>query len=59
LVTPRVAVPIHWGTLAARRPMRRHPDPGRPPQEFAALVAQRAPGVEVRVLAPGERTVVE
>ena len=59
MIAPRVAVPIHWGTLAPRSPMRRHPDPGRPPQEFAALVAQRAPGVEVRVLAPGERTVLE
>jgi L-ascorbate metabolism protein UlaG (beta-lactamase superfamily) len=59
MIAPRVAVPIHWGTLAPRRPMRRHPDPARPPQEFATLVAQRAPGVEVRVLAPGERTVVE
>jgi L-ascorbate metabolism protein UlaG (beta-lactamase superfamily) len=59
MIAPRVAVPIHWGTLSPRRPMRRNPDPGRPPNEFAALVARRAPGVEVRVLAPGERTVVE
>jgi L-ascorbate metabolism protein UlaG (beta-lactamase superfamily) len=59
IIAPRVAVPIHWGTLAPRSPLRRHPDPGRPPEEFAELVAQRAPGVEARVLAPGERTVVE
>jgi L-ascorbate metabolism protein UlaG (beta-lactamase superfamily) len=58
LIAPRVAVPIHWGTLSPRRPLRRHPAPGRPPQEFAALVARQAPGVEVRVLEPGERTVV-
>jgi L-ascorbate metabolism protein UlaG (beta-lactamase superfamily) len=59
MIAPRVAVPIHWGTLSPRRPMRRHPDPARPAHEFTTLVAQRAPGVEVRVLAPGDRTVVE
>jgi L-ascorbate metabolism protein UlaG (beta-lactamase superfamily) len=57
-IAPRVAVPIHWGTLAPRRPLKRHPDPGGPPREFAALVARRAPNVEVRVLEPGEKTVV-
>jgi L-ascorbate metabolism protein UlaG (beta-lactamase superfamily) len=59
MIAPRVAVPIHWGTLSPRRPLRPHPDPGRPPREFEALVAQRTPEVEVRVLAPGDRTVVE
>ena len=58
-IAPRVAVPIHWGTLAPRKPLRRHPDPDRPPRDFARLVAERAPQVEVRVLGPGERTVVE
>jgi L-ascorbate metabolism protein UlaG (beta-lactamase superfamily) len=50
---PRIAVPIHWGTL--------HPrwhGPGSwfsdPPERFAAGVAELAPDVEVRVLAPGE-----
>jgi L-ascorbate metabolism protein UlaG (beta-lactamase superfamily) len=57
-IAPRVAVPIHWGTFSPGRPLRRHPDPGRPPHEFAALVAGRAPAVEVRVLEPGGRTVV-
>jgi L-ascorbate metabolism protein UlaG (beta-lactamase superfamily) len=59
MIEPRVAVPIHWGTLSPRRPMRRHPDPAGPPQDFARLVARRTPEVEVRVLAVGERTVVE
>jgi L-ascorbate metabolism protein UlaG (beta-lactamase superfamily) len=59
MIAPRVAVPIHWGTLSPRRPMRRHPDPLRPPKEFARLLAGRAPDVEVRVLAPGDRTIVE
>jgi L-ascorbate metabolism protein UlaG (beta-lactamase superfamily) len=59
MIAPRVVVPIHWGTLSPRRPMRRHPDPARPPQEFARLMAGHAPEVEVRVLAPGDKTVVE
>ena len=36
LLQPRVAVPIHWGTLA---PIGRAPDP-EPPHEFARLVAE-------------------
>jgi L-ascorbate metabolism protein UlaG (beta-lactamase superfamily) len=59
IIAPRVAVPIHWGTLSPRRPMRRHPDPLRPPTDFARLVAGRAPDVEVRVLAPGDKTMLE
>jgi L-ascorbate metabolism protein UlaG (beta-lactamase superfamily) len=58
-IVPRVAVPIHWGTLTPRWPLRRHPDPGAPPREFAAGVARDTPSVEVRVLEPGERTVVD
>jgi L-ascorbate metabolism protein UlaG (beta-lactamase superfamily) len=58
-IAPRVAVPIHWGTFAPRRPLRRHPDPGAPPREFAAGVARDTPSVEVRMLEPGERTVVD
>jgi L-ascorbate metabolism protein UlaG (beta-lactamase superfamily) len=56
LIRPRVAIPIHWGTLALPRPLRRVADPARPAREFAALTARRAPAVEVRVLAPGART---
>jgi len=53
LLRPRIAVPIHWGTL---HPVTR----GRgawftdPPGDFAAQVAELAPEVEVRVLSPGE-----
>jgi L-ascorbate metabolism protein UlaG (beta-lactamase superfamily) len=57
LLRPRVAVPIHWGTLASPRAPWRD-DPGRPPREFADQVALQAPGAEVRVLAPGESTEV-
>jgi L-ascorbate metabolism protein UlaG (beta-lactamase superfamily) len=55
LIAPSMTIPIHWGTFALGRPVRRPADPQRPAREFAALVEQYAPGVEVRVLAPGER----
>jgi L-ascorbate metabolism protein UlaG (beta-lactamase superfamily) len=53
LVRARVAVPIHWGTL---HPFTRARGAWftDPPIEFAAQVAELAPGVEVRTLAPGE-----
>ena len=57
LLRPRLAIPIHWGTLfpigLAR--LRRH-QLRRPPREFSERVAELAPEVEVRVLAPGEST---
>jgi L-ascorbate metabolism protein UlaG (beta-lactamase superfamily) len=57
LLRPRVAIPIHWGTLlpigTATRHRARLADP---PRLFARYVAQLAPDVEVRVLAPGETT---
>lgn len=57
LLAPRVAVPIHWGTLYPLGLARLRPGPLRtPPREFAARVRELAPQVEVRVLAPGEAT---
>jgi L-ascorbate metabolism protein UlaG (beta-lactamase superfamily) len=52
LLAPKVAVPIHWGTLASPRVWWRD-DPGRPAREFERLVGMHAPAVAVRVLAPG------
>ena len=52
LLAPRMAVPIHWGTLASPRVWWRH-DPGLPAREFERLVEVHAPGVAVRILAPG------
>ena len=49
LLRPRLAVPIHWGTLA---PFGRAPDM-EPPHEFARFVAELTPDVEVRILEPG------
>ena len=52
---PRVAIPIHWGTLAAAWMARTDAATRREPAEtFAAAVAQLAPDVEVRILEPGE-----
>ena len=59
LIGPRVAIPIHWGTLALPLKLGRAADPQRPAREFAAFAAREAPGVEVRVLAPGEHTTVD
>ena len=56
LIAPAVTIPIHWGTFALVRPARRPADPERPAREFAMLTKRYAPDVEVRVLAPGERT---
>ena len=56
-IAPRVAIPIHWGTLALPRFLRRGPDDrAAPAMEFAALAADFAPDVEVRMLEVGERT---
>jgi L-ascorbate metabolism protein UlaG (beta-lactamase superfamily) len=53
-IKPRLAVPIHWGTLALPWAARRPPADPSPAAAFAQLVAEVAPGTEVRVLAPGE-----
>jgi L-ascorbate metabolism protein UlaG (beta-lactamase superfamily) len=53
---PRLAIPIHWGTF--ERVHRRTRDPAAlraPAEEFARRVGEVAPGVVVRILAPGER----
>jgi L-ascorbate metabolism protein UlaG (beta-lactamase superfamily) len=57
LLNPRVAIPIHWGTLLplglGARHRRRLAEPAR---RFAREVGRVAPGTEVRILAPGEET---
>lgn len=55
-IAPRMAMPIHWGTLALPRPLKRPLDPERSAREFAEFASRLAPGVEVRVLAPGQHT---
>jgi L-ascorbate metabolism protein UlaG (beta-lactamase superfamily) len=55
LIAPAVAIPIHWGTFTLRWFAGRRSDMERPAIEFAALARRHARGVEVRLLAPGER----
>lgn len=58
LIAPRIAIPIHYGTLGlpgASRSALPHGDAGR---SFSELASANAPDVEVRVLAPGERTTI-
>jgi L-ascorbate metabolism protein UlaG (beta-lactamase superfamily) len=60
LVGASVVVPIHWGTyFPAHHGLRRLPAfIDAPAVEFAARMAEIAPAVEVRVLRPGEETVL-
>lgn len=56
-LSPRLAVPIHWGTLYPFGLRRLREGPlRRPPESFAAAVRDLAPQVEARVLSPGEST---
>jgi L-ascorbate metabolism protein UlaG (beta-lactamase superfamily) len=55
LLTPRIAVPIHWGTYAVGPAARRPPRYLRAPLEpFLAAAAELAPGVRVVALEPGQ-----
>jgi L-ascorbate metabolism protein UlaG (beta-lactamase superfamily) len=54
LLRPRVAVPIHWGTLFPQGMNDRAGRLSDPPHEFREAAKRLAPEVEVRVLLPGE-----
>ncbi len=55
IIRPRLAIPIHWGTYYPAGMRRLAPDPlDHPGHDFAAALAQFAPDVPARVLAPGE-----
>jgi L-ascorbate metabolism protein UlaG (beta-lactamase superfamily) len=57
LLAPRLAVPIHWGTLYPFGLRRLRGGPlQKPGAEFAARMRELAPQVETRVLSPGEST---
>ena len=59
LMRPRVAIPMHWGTLVPIGLARRHRARLRDPAHtFARHVERLAPNVEVRVLAPGQATML-
>jgi L-ascorbate metabolism protein UlaG (beta-lactamase superfamily) len=57
LLSPRIAIPIHWGTLLpigfSRRFRARF---GDPPRQFAEHAASLTPEVDVRILEPGRDT---
>jgi len=54
-IRPRVAIPIHWGTLIRRDMVPRAEHfLGEPPRRFAAQLKRLAPAVAVSVLEPGE-----
>jgi L-ascorbate metabolism protein UlaG (beta-lactamase superfamily) len=56
-ISPRLAVPIHWGTLYPFGLDRFRGGPLRlPAREFAERLHELAPHVETRVLSPGEST---
>jgi L-ascorbate metabolism protein UlaG (beta-lactamase superfamily) len=57
LLTPRIAVPIHWGTLYPVGLSHLRSDPLRlPGGEFTRAMRELAPQVATRVLSPGEAT---
>jgi L-ascorbate metabolism protein UlaG (beta-lactamase superfamily) len=57
-IRPRIAVPIHWGTLRAIG-VRPKNDPTVPARAFAEAVTRVAPATEVRILMPGEHSRLE
>lgn len=58
-VGAQVAVPIHWGTLYPAGLERRHGAPlTQPPRRFAAWAERLSPGLDVRLLRPGETTTI-
>jgi L-ascorbate metabolism protein UlaG (beta-lactamase superfamily) len=54
MLRPRLAVPIHWGTLRPLYRSARAEFLRAPVGEFVAAAGELAPAVDVRVLAPGE-----
>jgi len=55
IIQPRVVVPIHWGTYLRGDVYRRTPELLHVyPRRLAEQMAKHAPGVDLRVLDPGE-----
>ena len=59
LLAPRVAVPIHWRTFRPFYRVRPYGDDASAGARFEAFAHERAPEVDVRLLAPGERCTIE
>ena len=58
LIRPRIAIPIHWGTMSVIWAHGQANSSG-PARAFGRLAAEIAPTVEVQVLAPGEKLPLE
>jgi L-ascorbate metabolism protein UlaG (beta-lactamase superfamily) len=59
MLSPRVAIPIHWGTLHPVGPWWKYMGfLRRPPHRFAREATRCAPSTDVRILHPGESTCV-
>jgi L-ascorbate metabolism protein UlaG (beta-lactamase superfamily) len=54
LLTPRIAVPIHWGTYRRIGLHGQQAELRERAERFKHLAGELAPGVEIRILAPGE-----
>jgi L-ascorbate metabolism protein UlaG (beta-lactamase superfamily) len=60
LIKPRLAIPIHWGTLYPLAMHRFSPAfLTQPPRLFVQFMLRMAPKVEVRILEPGQHYVQE
>jgi L-ascorbate metabolism protein UlaG (beta-lactamase superfamily) len=56
MLKPGLAIPIHWGTLCPIGLKWTRPDfLTRPPLEFLQAAKHEAPGVDVRVVKPGDQ----
>lgn len=59
MLSPRTAIPIHWGTIHPLGPVWKNMAfLSEPPHRFAREAARKAPMTEVRILSPGEGTVI-
>ncbi|MEJ2722097.1 MAG: MBL fold metallo-hydrolase [bacterium] len=59
MLRARAAVPIHWGTIHPIGPMFKNMSYlAEPPHVFARTAARCAPLTDVRILSPGESTVI-
>jgi L-ascorbate metabolism protein UlaG (beta-lactamase superfamily) len=59
-LAPRIVVPIHWGTLLRLGLGKRSNELlDTPVREFAEAMARLAPDVDLRILEPGQSTVIE
>jgi L-ascorbate metabolism protein UlaG (beta-lactamase superfamily) len=55
IIRPRIVIPIHWGTFVSQKLVRSRPEViSEPPRQLAEQLAEKAPGIELHALEPGE-----